>query len=68
MASKKISVTSTRGMAGFTIGRRAFEKISAVEGIQPTAASTMRADEFERKGLPPAERRRAIIEAFRPKK
>ena len=67
MASKKSPPSSSMDLKGFTIGRSAFEKISAVEGIKPTKASTTRANDFERKGLPATERRRAIIDAYRPK-
>lgn len=51
----------------FILGRDAFEKISAVEGITPTAEARRRTAEFERKGLSPEERIRAIIDAHRPK-
>ena len=54
--------------AGFMIGRVAFEKISAVEGIRPTEASRSRAIESELRGLSAEERRREIIRAHRPKR
>ncbi|WP_341990183.1 hypothetical protein [Azorhizobium sp. AG788] len=44
------------------IGRARFEKISAVEGIRTSAATTRMFAEFDRKGLTAEERRRAIFE------
>jgi hypothetical protein len=46
-----------------TIGRERFAKISAVEGVELTLGMRKRVAEFDRRGLPPAERRRAIIRA-----
>lgn len=68
MASQKrpTSKPGTRP-AGFVVGRAAFEKISAVEGIRPSKASRTRAADFERRGLSAEERRREIISAHRPK-
>lgn len=56
--------TTTRSAKRFTIGRAAFAKISAVEGIQITAA--MRADfnEFDRRRLSATERRKAIAAKY----
>jgi Uncharacterized protein conserved in bacteria (DUF2188) len=51
----------------YVIGRVPFTKISAVEGITPTPEARNRAREFDRKELSAEERRRAIIEAYRPK-
>lgn len=53
---------------GFVLGRAAFERISAVEGIEPSAASRDRSQDFDERGLPPDARRRAIIEAHRPRR
>jgi len=53
--------------SGFVVGRSAFEKISAVEGIRPTKVSRTRAADFDRRGLSDEERRREIISAHRPK-
>lgn len=53
---------------GFVVGRAAFEKISAVEGIRPTEASRARAIEGDRRGLTAEQRRREIISAHRPKR
>lgn len=45
---------------GYTIGRAGFAKISAVEGIRLTPEMAADFGEFERKGLSPEERRKAI--------
>jgi hypothetical protein len=47
------------------IGRERFAKISAVEGIQPSAAMRKRVAQFDRQGLSAAERRREIIKAHK---
>ncbi|HEX4095565.1 MAG TPA: hypothetical protein VHX64_02495 [Caulobacteraceae bacterium] len=49
----------------FTLGRKGFAKISAVEGIHLSRAMEDRFREFDRQGLSPAERRKAIAHAFR---
>lgn len=51
----KKSTTLTLGLAGFA-------KISAVEGISLRPSSKRMFADFERRGLSPAERRRAIFE------
>ena len=51
---------SNRSSKGYTIGRRGFAKISAVEGIRTSAAMDADFAEFERRGLSPEERRKAI--------
>jgi hypothetical protein len=53
-----------RPSKGYVIGRSAFAKISAVEGIRTTA--TMDADfrEFERQGLSADERRKVISRKY----
>jgi hypothetical protein len=48
---------------GFVIGRAKFAKISAVEGIKLSSSMKKRAAEFDRAGLSPEERRKAIIRA-----
>jgi hypothetical protein len=53
--------------AKFVLGRGAFAKISAVEGIALTPAMKKRAADFERRGLTPAERRREILKVYRKK-
>lgn len=69
MSRGKAVPTKTDGRRpGFVVGREAFETISAVEGIRPSAASQARAAEFDRRGRSAEERRRAIIEAHRPAK
>ena len=52
--------STKRAAKGYVIGRAGFAKISAVEGIRltPTMAADFR--EFERKGLSPEDRRKAI--------
>jgi hypothetical protein len=47
------------------LGRERFAKISAVEGVRLTAGMRKRAAEFDRHGTPAAERRRAIVQAYR---
>lgn len=49
-----------RAVKAYTLGRRGFAKISAVEGIELTPAMDEDFQEFERKGLSAAERRRII--------
>ncbi len=53
-----------RTTSAVTIGRRGFAKISAVEGIKlsPEAEEDFR--EFDRLGLSPAERRRALLRKY----
>jgi hypothetical protein len=65
---KRVSTprSNTRGKTGgATIGRKAFAKISAVEGIRLTPEMKQRAAEFDRKGLSPEERVRAIVATHR---
>lgn len=49
----------------FLLGRDRFAKISAVEGIRPTAAMAKRANEAQAKGLTAEEYRRTIIRSHR---
>jgi type II restriction/modification system DNA methylase subunit YeeA len=51
---------------GATLGREQFAKISEVEGVRLTDAGKEALTEFDRKGLPAEERRRAIIGRFKP--
>ena len=53
-----------RSDQSYTIGREKFAKISAVEGIQLTAAMVEDFHEFERKGLSPEQRRTAIAKKY----
>jgi hypothetical protein len=48
------------------LNREQFAKISEAEGIRLTAAAREAFAEFDRRGLSPAERRRAIIGRFKP--
>jgi hypothetical protein len=54
-----------RTRASVLIGRKWGERISAVEGIELSPAAKRRAEEFDRLGLSPEERRRAILRAYR---
>lgn len=54
-----------KAKSGMVLGRERFAKISAVEGIRLTAGMRKRAVEFDRRGTPAAERRRAIVQAYR---
>lgn len=49
---------------GFILGWRNFEKISAVEGLIFPDEMKDLFEEFERKNLPPAERRRVIAQRY----
>jgi hypothetical protein len=49
----------------FVIGREGFGKISAVEGIEMTAAMKKRAGDARAKGLTAEEYRRTIIRSYR---
>lgn len=48
----------------FVLGRQRFEQISRVDGIVKSAASQLMFEEFDRKGLSPAERREAIFQKY----
>jgi hypothetical protein len=50
---------------GLIIGRARFAKISAVEGIELSPDMKRRAADFDRRGVSGAERRRAIVRAYR---
>jgi hypothetical protein len=65
MAARTKSGANKRISAKFVIGRERFAQISAVEGIKPTAAMKKRTAIFEKQGLTPDERRRAIIKIYR---
>ncbi|MDD1532717.1 hypothetical protein C7U89_01490 [Bradyrhizobium sp. WBOS4] len=54
----------TKNAAGFVLGRKAWAKISAVEGIVLSKESEERLAEFDRLGLSPAERRERIIKKY----
>jgi hypothetical protein len=48
----------------FTLGREAFGRISAVEGLGLTAAMEADFREFDRKGLAPDQRRAALARKY----
>ena len=48
----------------FVLGRARFEKISAVEGIKKSPESRRMFEEFDRQGLTPEQRRKAIFEKY----
>jgi len=50
----------------FTLGRAAFERISAVEGVALDAAGRRLFERFEREALPDAERRFAVLARHSP--
>jgi hypothetical protein len=53
-----------RTAKGFTLGRQSFAKISEVEGIRMSRAMDAEFREFDRKGLTPEERRKAIAAKY----
>jgi hypothetical protein len=53
---------------GFVVGRHRFAKISAVEGVELTSHMRAALDKFDREGLSHADRRRAIVSRFAPKR
>ncbi len=53
-----------RRLRPFTLGRAAFAKISAVEGIRMTAAMEEEFREYDRQGLSAEERRRIISRKY----
>ena len=48
----------------FKLGRSQFAKISAVEGMELSEEMLREFSEFDRRGLPPEERRRAILRRY----
>jgi hypothetical protein len=59
-----MSKSGTPITKGFTLGRAAFEKISAVEGVRLSRKVKDEFLKFDRKGLSPDERRRAIMSKY----
>lgn len=55
---------ASKKSSGFVLGRGRFAKISAVEGITKSAESRRMFEEFDRKGLTPEQRRKAIFEKY----
>lgn len=69
MSKPKIARDASNGrFVSVTLGRAAWAKISAVEGIHLSPEAKARAASFERQGLSPAERRAAITKAYTLKK
>ena len=63
--AKKGQAAKAKGAAkgrGVTLGLAGFAKISAVEGITLRTSTRKMFADFDRRGLSPAERRRAIFE------
>jgi hypothetical protein len=52
----------------FVLGRERFARISAVEGIALTTEMRATLERFDREGLSAAERRRAILARFAPRR
>jgi hypothetical protein len=50
--------------AGFTLGRKSFAKISAVEGIRLSDDMEKRFRDFDRQGVAASDRRETIARAF----
>jgi hypothetical protein len=61
MATQKKSVRKDAKTGQFVLGRDAFAKIAAVDGIRLTDAMEKRAEESETKGLSAGEYRSLII-------
>ena len=62
--TKTLNRPAAKGTKGYTLGRRGFAKISAVEGIRLSPEMEARFREFDQKGLSPGERRSAIARTF----
>ena len=62
--TKTITPPRQTAPKGFKVGRRAFEKISAVEGIHLSPEMARDFDEFDRKGLSADARRKAIARKY----
>jgi hypothetical protein len=60
----KTPATTRNEKAGFTLGRKGFAKISAVEGIRLSADMEKRFGDFDRQGLSAGDRRETIARAF----
>ena len=65
MAKQKHPAAKSAKTGRFVIGSAGFDKISAVEGIQMTAAMKKRAGDARAKGLTAEEFRRTIIRIHR---
>ena len=62
--TKTISPRHRTASKGFRIGRRAFERISAVEGVHLSDEMLKDFGEFDRKGLSADARRKAIARKY----
>lgn len=62
------TLDTTRKATGYTLGRKGFAKISAVEGIRLSPEMEARFSDFDRKGLSAPERRQAIARDYGPKR
>jgi hypothetical protein len=60
----KTSPNPREAKAGFTLGRKGFAKISAVEGIRLSADMEKTFRDFDRRGVSASERRKAIARTF----
>lgn len=60
----KKPATTRNGKSGFTLGRKGFAKISAVEGIRLSADMERRFRDFDRQGLSAGDRRKTIARVF----
>lgn len=61
---KKIAPTQKKNSYGYVIGRNAFAKISAVEGIFLTKEMHKEFSAFDQSGLPHSDRRKAILNKY----
>jgi hypothetical protein len=61
--TKRIARSASTGR--FIVGRDAFARFSEVEGIIDTEESRQMFAEFDRLGLSPAQRRKAIMQKYR---
>ena len=62
--TKTLIPPSKSAAKGFKVGRRAFAKISAVEGIYLSPKMARDFGEFDRKGLSADQRRKAIARKY----
>ncbi len=62
--TKTLAPRHSQASKGFKIGRRAFEKISAVEGIHLSAEMLKDFGDFDRKGLSAEARRKVIARKY----
>jgi hypothetical protein len=53
-----------RSPQGYTIGRQAFAKISAVDGLRTSSRVEDDFRSFEKRGLPASERRKRLVRKY----